>query len=115
LSEEAKIAYLQEKIKESRGNQKGGWTLFILGIVDSVIGFGFEPILGQYGTFMGIAGIPLAGLGLGYGVYSNYQYQKLLQQLKEMAIVNPKCPNCGKEIPQGNFEFCPFCGKTLKP
>jgi small nuclear ribonucleoprotein (snRNP)-like protein len=26
-----------------------------------------------------------------------------------------KCPICGKEIPQGNYTFCPFCGNSLKP
>ena len=25
------------------------------------------------------------------------------------------CPHCHKQITQGNFEFCPFCGNSLKP
>jgi uncharacterized protein YbjQ (UPF0145 family) len=26
----------------------------------------------------------------------------------------PKCPNCERELPQSDFDFCPFCGKSLK-
>lgn len=24
-----------------------------------------------------------------------------------------KCPKCGKDMPQGDFDFCPFCGNSL--
>ena len=35
-------------------------------------------------------------------------------QLEKLKSID-KCPNCGKEIPQGNYTFCPFCGNSLKP
>jgi hypothetical protein len=47
--------------------------------------------------------------------YYGKQEAGILWHIEQMAITIPKCPNCGKEIPQGNFEFCPFCGKSLKP
>jgi hypothetical protein len=114
LSEQAKLTYLQEKIKEARSAQKGGWILFILGLADSVIGFGLSPVSGQVGILMGIVGIPLAGMGLGVVFYYIYQYNRLLEQLKLIATVTPKCPKCGKELPQGDLTFCPFCGTSLK-
>ena len=33
---------------------------------------------------------------------------------QRMSGVN-KCSQCGKELPKGNFMFCPFCGNSLKP
>ena len=41
--------------------------------------------------------------------------QKRREKRRQEAEEKPKCPNCGKEIPQGNYTFCPFCGKSLKP
>jgi rRNA maturation endonuclease Nob1 len=35
-------------------------------------------------------------------------------RMKQLANGFHKCSVCGKSIPQGNFEFCPFCGKPLK-
>ena len=43
----------------------------------------------------------------------NNQLRK--HQIEQLSKSVGKCPDCGKEIPQGNFTFCPFCGKSLKP
>lgn len=32
----------------------------------------------------------------------------------EQAVMNRRCPSCGKEIPSGNT-FCPFCGSKQVP
>ena len=41
--------------------------------------------------------------------------QLIKRQIKQLTNRGNKCPNCGKEIPQGDFGFCPFCGTSLKP
>lgn len=114
MSEQARLIYLQEKIKEAKGRERSGWIAFIIGVVFAVMGFGFSDFLGQGGTLMGIGGILLAGIGAVESFYYTYQHSKLLEQLKKMATVTPTCPKCGKEIPQGNYAFCPFCGASLK-
>jgi hypothetical protein len=42
------------------------------------------------------------------------QCNELLEQMKGFTFTKLKCSNCQKEIPIGNFEFCPFCGNPLK-
>ncbi|MBN1245115.1 zinc-ribbon domain-containing protein [Candidatus Bathyarchaeota archaeon] len=36
------------------------------------------------------------------------------RQIEQLSNHISKCPNCGKQIPQGDFGFCPFCGTSLK-
>jgi hypothetical protein len=43
---------------------------------------------------------------------NNQLNRNRIEQLTS-GIVN--CPTCGKEIPKGNFVFCPFCGNSLRP
>jgi len=42
----------------------------------------------------------------------NNQLRK--RQIEQLSKSAGKCPDCGKEIPQGSFAFCPFCGTSLK-
>ena len=114
LSEQAKLIYLQERIKEAKEREKSGRITFIVGVVLATIGFGLGGILGLGGTLIGMLGVLLAGIGFFELIYYTYQYYKLLDQLKKMATTFPTCPKCGKEIPQGNYAFCPFCGAPLK-
>jgi len=110
LSEQAKLIYLQERIKEAKREEKWGMIAFVSGVAFAIIGFE----LGVRGTLIGILGILLAGIGSFWAIYFAYQYSKLLDQLKKMATTFPTCPKCGKEIPQENYAFCPFCGAPLK-
>jgi len=57
LSEQAKLAYLQEKIKDFKRHERSGWIAFIIGVVLAVIGFGFSDLIGLGGTMMGVGGI----------------------------------------------------------
>jgi hypothetical protein len=34
-------------------------------------------------------------------------------QMEQLSNGMRKCPNCGKQVPQGNFGFCPYCGTSL--
>ena len=79
----------------------------LLGVVSQLYGLDFVT-----GMFLAI------GIGFFVGVPLNGYYGKqesaILWEIQRMATYNPKCFNCGKEIPQGNFKLCPFCGKSLK-
>ena len=120
MSEQTKLIYLQERIREARESENIGGMLFIIGIVLAIIGFiefelsGIIEDMGLGWILIGILGIILAGYGLPAIIYYDRQYRKLLDQLKKMATTFPTCPKCGKEIPQGNYAFCPFCGAPLK-
>jgi hypothetical protein len=123
LSEEAKIAYLQEKIKEAKRNEKHGAISIVsagvfggAGIIFIVLGNAFGVIETIYA---GISLIAICIFMFIFGIYVSLhyegQYKNLMKELEGMAILNPRCPTCGKELPKGNFAFCPFCGKSLKP
>ena len=114
FSEEAKIAYLQEKIKETKSRERGGDIIFGFGIVMVVIYFLFDQLRPPSNILYLVIGIPFLAWGIIQGTYFYLKRSDLMEQMRQMAFVNPKCPNCGKELPQGNFEFCPFCGKSLK-
>jgi len=45
---------------------------------------------------------------------TNWVNQIKLELLK-LGASSKSCANCGKQLSQGNFEFCPFCGNSLKP
>jgi hypothetical protein len=51
----------------------------------------------------------LGGSNLGFQSWFNEHQRGLTAALRK-----PRCPNCGNEIPEGNIEFCSFCGKSLK-
>ena len=123
MSEQAKVAYLQEKIKQAKRNERFGIAFFIFGIILVIFSFiapqiiavmypnspALSPILVGI-----IGGILFAVLGVADWIYYGLQGGNLVEQLRIMAITIPSCPNCKKELPKGNFEFCPFCGKSLK-
>jgi len=78
LSEEAKLAYLREKINEAK---RTGWiynVLFIVGLVGFVIGFigwAFDLII------MGVALFVVSSV---MGFYSNKRKNDLIEQLRKM-------------------------------
>ena len=116
MSEQAKLAYLQEKIKDAKGHERGGMIVFVIGVFVTAIGFGLNPLIGSNaGIPMEVGGLILAVIGSFRWFYYGYQNNKLMEQLRTLANVMPTCPNCGKAIPQGNYAFCPFCGTSLKP
>jgi rRNA maturation endonuclease Nob1 len=46
---------------------------------------------------------------------ANGTKKELMSELENMGTKVSTCPNCQKQLPKGNFEFCPFCGTSLKP
>ena len=116
MSEEAKLAYLQEKIKEAKRGERSGTILSVVGIFAVAIGFGLIPHIGAIaGTFIGVGGLIAIITGVFEWFYCSRQYLKLMEQFKALANVMPTCSKCGKQIPQGTYAFCPFCGTSLKP
>jgi intracellular septation protein A len=112
MSDQAKLFLLQRRLEEIRRSKRNFTiTVIVLTILSGVI-------LNIYGVDL-FTGLILCTVGtLTVWFIQNYygkQEAGILWHIQQMAITIPKCPNCGKEIPQGNFEFCPFCGKSLKP
>ena len=42
------------------------------------------------------------------------EYERLVGELNRLGTMVPKCSKCGKQIPQGEVRFCPFCGTEVR-
>ena len=116
MSEQARIAALQEKIKNSRSVERSANFAGIAGAVLSGIGFGLYFNLSRViGTqLLGVLGLIVMVLGLVGGQANKANTGKLIRELESIGAKIPTCPKCGGQIPQGNYTFCPFCGAELK-
>lgn len=121
MSEQAKLAYLQEKIQDAKSHEKSGNIWACVGIGVAVVGFFLytSPLPADAPKWamalMGVAGTVGAILGGAEHLYYLNQRDKLTKELEKLAFINPQCPKCGKATPQGNYTFCPFCGSPLTP
>lgn len=114
LSEAARIALLQEVMREAKRNERAGLVVCIAGIVVSVAGFSTTSLAGNSFN-LGILGIVIAALGFVVYLYYARVYLRFVGQLAAMATKSAMpCPKCGKAIPEGEFAFCPHCGFQLK-
>jgi uncharacterized paraquat-inducible protein A len=114
LSEAARIALIQEMMRDAKRNERGGLLACIIGIVVSVAGFSTIP-LATNSRNLGVVGLVIAAVG--FLVYLQYArlYSRFVGQLAKIAFKSATpCPQCGKELPEGEFGFCPFCGSSLK-
>jgi hypothetical protein len=115
LSEAAKIALLQEVMREAKRNERGGFLVCIVGVVLAVAGFSTASLVGN-GFNLGILGIVIAAIGFVVYLYYARVYLRFVGQLASMTSKNAiPCPHCAKPLPEGEFAFCPFCGSPLKP
>jgi hypothetical protein len=118
LSEQAKITSLQEKLKEerSRARWNGGASAFflILGVIGFVLYFNS---IGEMwlNIFLGFGGVILFCVFTFLEFVANKRKTQLMRELDSMGIRIPICPECGKQLPQGSYEFCPFCDFPLSP
>jgi len=109
--------FLQEEGRETDKKTKFGNNLFILGWVVIAVGVfivGLAELLTPksittsmfLGAIIIVGGLLLSGLGIvvsrRYGRTNNSDFSP------------QSCPSCKKLLPEGNFEFCPFCGHSLK-
>ncbi|MCW4009955.1 MAG: zinc ribbon domain-containing protein [Candidatus Bathyarchaeota archaeon] len=118
MSEEAKLAYLQEKINDVKRNERTGALGIVMGGVFVGVGIVFNALGGGVNFLAAISLIAVGIFLCTFGIYAaeHYagQYKNLIIELEKLATSVPKCPKCGKELPKGTFEFCPFCGASLK-
>jgi type III secretory pathway component EscS len=113
LSEAAKIALLQEVMKEAKQNERGGLVACIVGIIVSVAGFSTTSLAANSFN-LGILGIVIAAIGFVVYLYYARAYLRFVGQLASMVSKSSvPCPHCGKPLPKGEFAFCPFCGSQL--
>jgi len=111
LSKEAKVALLQQKISQASTNR---WIAYITAFVlTALIGF-ISGFLGFTEDFALIVGVVPFVVCIAIGSYYWIQKDQLMKELERMAIDYPKCPKCRKEIPKGDFMYCPFCSASLK-
>jgi hypothetical protein len=114
LSEAARIALLQEMMKDAKRNERGGFLGCLAGVVVAVAGFSTIP-LARNSLELGVVGLVIAAVG--FVVYLHYArvYSRFVGQLAKIAFKSAApCPQCGKALPEGEFGFCPFCGTSLK-
>ena len=112
MSEQARLLLLQMQLDQVRKSRRN-WaiSLIVVAIFFGFVwnGYGFDFFTGLVLTmFFGTLGE--------YVVLDHYGKQEtaILWQIEQMAAVIQKCPSCGKDVPQGNFDFCPFCGNSLR-
>ena len=114
LSEVAKIALLQEVMKEAKRNERGGFLTCIVGVIVSVAGFSTTSLAGNSFN-LGVLGIVIAAMGFVVYLYYLRVYLGFVGQLALMVSKSAvPCPHCEKPLPEGEFAFCPFCGSPLR-
>ena len=114
MSEAAKIALLQEVMREAKRNERGGLLVCIVGVVLAVAGF--STISFAENSFnLGILGIVIAAIGFVVYLYYARVYLRFVGQLASMISKSAiPCPHCAKPLPEGEFAFCPFCGSPIR-
>jgi len=113
LSETAKVALLQEVMREAKRNERSGLAVCIIGVIVAVAGLSTTWV--SNGINLGIIGIVVAGIGFIIYLYYGRVYLRFIGQLALMVTKNASpCPKCGKPLPEGEFAFCPHCGSSLK-
>lgn len=114
MSEAAKIALLQEVIREAKRNERAGFVVCIIGIIVAVAGF-YTNSWVTNAFELGIIGIVVAAIGFVVYLYYAQVYLRFVGQLASMTSKSATlCPKCGKALPEGEFAYCPFCGAPLK-
>ena len=124
MPDQTKMARLLKQIKQKEKAGKVGAVFLVLGFL--FVGIGITMMIWQnsltdVSTVAYIRSIAQIIFGVIFSVGGVYimtrfagQRNNLMKELEKMTIQRPNCPNCGRELSEGNFEFCPFCGKPLK-
>jgi hypothetical protein len=107
------LSYLQKRLIEL-DNARG--KAILLGIIGSIIFGFFWNVWLEYDFAVGFILVIAISIAISVPLDGYYKKEKMKMffEIQQITRSIPKCANCGKEIPQGNFDFCPFCGNSLK-
>ncbi len=108
---------MHELIEQAEMNKKAGILVFACGVVAIVLSLILvETSVSIFAFYSFGVGFPLFVLGIAETVYWTRKYNRFVEQLKGLPSSKiSACPRCGKQILQGDFMFCPFCGSPLAP
>ena len=84
MSEPARIALLQEMMRDAKRDERGGLLVCLVGVVVSVAGFSTLP-LARNSLELGVVGLVIAAVG--FAVYLHYArlYSRFVGQLAKIA------------------------------
>jgi len=73
-------------------------------------------LFGGSSGFLVVGIVGVIGLVVVFSLGSKNEIERIkwTNELGQIVFTIPKCPNCQKELPIGNFDFYPHCGKSLK-
>ncbi len=119
MNEEAKVASLQEELRVARNYAKRLGVLSFCAATLMIVGFSITFFFPEFAAgigapILGILGAIVFPLGAIGEWKANKTKATLTKKLEEMSIKISACPNCKREVLQGAFEVCPFCGKQLR-
>jgi hypothetical protein len=115
--DQAKIATLQKELRKAKSYARTLGSLSFFFVMLMIIGFVITFFYPEFGKRIGAPNLgilgaiffPLSAIG---EWRANKTKMDLKKRLEEMSIKVSACPNCNKEVLQG--EVCPFCGKPLR-
>jgi len=108
---EAKLSYLKEKLDNLQRKQK--YVALVLLILPFFVFLIWDVVAETFD--LGMLFIALIAGGTFSTIVSRYYGERagrLARQIERMGF-RTECLNCKKEIPQGDFKFCPYCGTAL--
>ena len=112
LSEHAEKAprTIQEKIKDARDNESGAIWVVLTGLLLLLI-----AVIANTADLLiiGILSLVIAMFGIAGFYYYRNRYDTLMEQMQHTENKILTCPKCGKQLPDKNYQFCPFCGSPL--
>ena len=112
MSEEAKLAYVQERLVKVNRRIKFAWLLSFVGAIIVILSYAFEPSLSNARAFE-IIGVLIICVGVIVNlVYGTSEKSKLIKQLETKASLN-SCKKCGKPLPKAKSLTCPSCGEKI--
>jgi len=118
MGEQAKIFVLQLELCKARNYARIlsviSFSFVLLMIIGFVVTFFFPEFGARIGApILGIIGSIFFPLGAIGEWRVNKTKLNLIRKLEAMSVKISACSNCKKQVLQGSFESCPFCGKPL--
>jgi hypothetical protein len=118
MGEQSKIFVLQRELCKVRSYARALSIISISAMLLMIIGFVVTFVFSEFGAQIGAPIIGIIGsIFFPLGAIGEWRVNKtkmnLIKKLEAMSVKISACPNCKKQVLQGSFESCPFCGKPL--